>query len=141
MLTFLSKYMDIGILILRIGLGSMFLFHGFPILFGGPEIWKELGNLVMPDISTQSIPVIAGFIAAIAEFAGGFCIILGLFFRPVCLLLAITMTFASVMHIRKGDTLGGASHAIEDGIVFLSFVFIGPGKYSLDEKLSSNSKR
>ncbi len=137
-LTFLSKYRDTGILILRIGLGCMFLFHGFPIIFGGPEIWEEVGSLVMPDISIQLITVLGGFIAAIAEFVGGICIILGLFFRPACLLLAITMTFASVMHLRRGDTLGGASHAIENGIVFLSLIFIGPGKYSIDEKFSSN---
>jgi putative oxidoreductase len=139
-LTFLDKYRDVGLLVLRIGLGCMFLFHGFPIMFGGPEIWKEVGRLGMLDISIQLMPVVVGFIAAFAEFIGGICIILGLLFRPACLLLAITMCFAFAMHLRRGDTLGGASHAIENGIVFLSLIFIGPGKYSLDEKLSSNQR-
>lgn len=139
-LTFLGKYRDLGLLILRIGLGCMFLFHGFPIMFGGPEIWKEVGSLGMPDISSQSMSAVVGFIAAVAEFIGGICIILGLLFRPACLLLAITMSFAFAMHIRRGDTLGGASHAIENGIVFLSLIFIGPGKYSIDEKLISSQR-
>jgi len=51
------------------------------------------------------------------------------------MLLTINMIVATSMHLNRGDGLGGASHAIEDGIVFLSLILIGPGKYSLDEKL------
>ena len=85
----------------------------------------------------EFLPVFWGFMASFSEFIGGICIILGLFFRPICLLLTITMTVASIRHVSRGDGLRGASHAIEDGIVFLSLIFIGPGKYSLDEWLTS----
>ena len=40
-LTFLDKHRDIGLLILRIGFGCLFLFHGLPKLFGGPEKWGK----------------------------------------------------------------------------------------------------
>lgn len=33
----LDKYRDVGLLILRVGIGLMFMIHGFPKLFGGPE--------------------------------------------------------------------------------------------------------
>ncbi|MCH7760221.1 DoxX family protein [candidate division TA06 bacterium] len=138
-LRFLNKYRDIGLLILRIGLGSMFLFHGAPKCFGGPEKWERLGT-AMGNLGIHFIPVFWGFMAGFSEFFGGLCIILGLFFRPACILLLLTMTVAAVSHFSKGDGLGGASHAIEDGIVFLSLIFMGPGKYSLDEFLKRSER-
>jgi putative oxidoreductase len=133
-LTFLNKYRDIGLLILRIGIGGMFIFHGFPKILGGPGNWEKLG-LAMATFGIQFMPAFWGFMSAFAEFFGGILIILGLFFRPACILLTINMTVATSMHLSRGDGLGGASHAIEDGIVFLSLILIGPGKYSLDETL------
>ena len=45
------------------------------------------------------------------------------------------MLVAAVSHLSRGDGLSGASHAIELGIVFLSLIVIGAGKYSVDEQL------
>ena len=45
------------------------------------------------------------------------------------------MIIASLVHLldpKQG--INEASHAIELGIVFLSLIFIGPGKYSIDKK-------
>ncbi len=132
--TFLSKHKDVGLLILRIGLGSMFIFHGAPKMFGGPETWEKVG-LAMGSLGIQFLPTFWGFMAALSEFIGGICIILGVFFRPACVLLTITMIVAAIRHLSGGDGLRGASHAIEDGVVFLGLILIGPGKYSLDHKL------
>lgn len=129
----LTKYRDGGLLILRIGLGIMFLYHGAPKLIGGPEKWEKLG-MAMNYVGIPFMSVFWGFMAAFSEFFGGIFIILGLFFRPACILLLITMAVASIMHIGKGDGLKIASHAIEDGIVFLSLILIGPGKYSMDRE-------
>lgn len=128
----LSKYNDIGLLILRIGIGIMFLYHGAPKLFGGLEKWEKLG-MAMKYVGVEFMPVFWGFMAAFSEFFGGICIILGLFFRPACILLTLTMAVAASMHLGKGNGLQIASHAIEDGIVFLSLILIGPGKYSIDK--------
>lgn len=134
-LTSLNKHRHIGLLILRIGLGCMFLIHGGPKLFGGPEEWEKIG-MAMNNLGIGFIPTFWGFMAAISEFIGGACLILGLFFRPACILLTITMLVAAIHHLSRGDGLSGASHAIEVGIVFLSFILIGAGKYSLDEKMA-----
>ena len=40
----LDKQRDKGLLILRIGIGVMFMCHGFPKLAGGPEVWTKLGG-------------------------------------------------------------------------------------------------
>jgi putative oxidoreductase len=133
-LTFLNKYRDMGLLILRIGIGVMFLYHGAPKMFGGPENWTGLGQ-AMSTFGIHFLPGFWGFMSAFAEFFGGILIILGLFFRPACILLTINLMVATSMHLNRGDGLAVASHAIEDGIVFLSLILIGLGKYSLDEKL------
>jgi putative oxidoreductase len=113
----------------------MFLIHGGPKLFGGPEKWGKIG-MAMASLGIGFMPTFWGFMAAISEFFGGICLILGLFFRPACILLTLTMIVAALSHFGRGEGLGGASHAIEVGIVFLSFILIGAGKYSLDETLN-----
>ena len=136
-LTFLNKHRHIGLLILRIGLGLMFVFHGAPKLFGGAEKWGQIG-MAMSSLGIGFMPAFWGFMAAISEFFGGICLILGIVFRPACILLTITMLVAAMSHLGRGEGLSGASHAIEAGIVFLSLILIGAGKYSLDEKLQGN---
>ena len=69
----LSKYSEIGFLIIRIGLGSMFIYHGFPKLFGGPQQWAHLGE-AMSVFSVNFGHTFWGFMAAFAEFFGGFCL-------------------------------------------------------------------
>ncbi len=129
----LGKYRNTGLLLLRIGLGIMFIIHGFPKLAGGPAGWTSLGGS-MKVIGINFTPIFWGFMAAVAETFGGFLLIVGLFFRPALILLIFTMIIATLVHFGKGDGLQGASHAIELGIVFFGLIFIGPGKYSVDKK-------
>lgn len=129
----LGKYRNTGLLILRVGLGTMMIIHGFPKLAGGADKWTAIGG-DMKIVGIDFLPVFWGFMAATTETFGGFLLILGLLFRPVNILLIFTMIIATLHHFHNGDGLDGASHAIELGIVFLSLVFIGPGKYSVDKK-------
>ena len=129
----LGKYRNTGLLILRIGLGAMMMMHGFPKIMGGPDKWAAIGSS-MGVIGVNFIPAFWGFMAAITEGLGGFLLLLGLFFRPVNMLLTFVMIIASLFHLHKGDGIMGASHAIELGIVFFGLIFIGPGKYSVDGK-------
>ncbi|QDW27181.1 DoxX family protein [Pedobacter sp. KBS0701] len=129
----LGKYRNTGLLLIRIGLGIMFIIHGFPKLAGGPNGWTGLGGS-MKVIGIDFLPVFWGFMAAATETFGGFLLIVGLFFRPALILLIFTMIIAALVHFGKGDGLGGASHAIELAIVFFGLIFIGPGKYSVDKK-------
>ncbi|HKY31565.1 MAG TPA: DoxX family protein [Candidatus Polarisedimenticolia bacterium] len=132
-LSSLGRYREFGLLILRVGLGAMFVWHGAPKLLGGPEQWKGLGA-AMGNLGLTAVPVFWGFMAAVAEGVGGACLVLGLAFRPACILLAFTMGVAATFHLNRGDGLQGAAHAIEVGVVFLSLIFLGPGKYSIDGK-------
>ena len=133
-LDFLNKYRDFGLLILRVGIGVMFILHGFPKIKAGPQTWAQIGAATHC-VGIHFAPKLFGFLAALSEFGGGICLILGLFFRPACLFMAITMAVAAMMHLGKGDGLNTASHAIELGIVFFSLMIIGPGPFCLDIKL------
>ncbi len=130
----LNKYRDIGLLILRVGLGIMFIYHGFPKMAGGLPMWNKIGGAVSNVGINFGFPF-WGFMSGFAEMIGGACLILGLLFRPFCLLLLMNMIVATAMHLKSGQGMGAAAWPIEDGIIFLSLLLIGPGKFSLDEKL------
>ncbi len=109
----------------------MFMGHGLPKLIAGPDKWLILGG-TMDALGVDFAPMAWGFMAAFSEFAGGMLLALGFFTRPACFFLLATMIVATSMHLSKGDPFVKYSHAMEAGILFLSLIFIGPGKYSLD---------
>lgn len=125
-----EKSRDIGLFILRLGLGSMFIYHGYPKITGGASVWSGLG-MAIGNLGITFVPVFWGFMAAFSEFFGGICLILGLFFRPACALMFFTMSVAVLMHLKNGDGFSAASHAVECGIVFFSLIFTGPGSFSI----------
>ncbi len=130
----LGKYRNTGLLIIRIGLGIMMMMHGFPKLSGGVETWIKIGG-TMKLIGIDFFPLGWGFMAAATEAIGGLFLLLGLFFRPVTILLIFTMIMASLVHLLDPkEGVMDASHAIELGVVFLGLVFLGPGRYSIDKK-------
>jgi putative oxidoreductase len=72
-MAYLSKfnnYKNTGLLITRVGLGAMFIFHGYPKLMGGPEGWAGLGASTK-FIGITFAPVFWGFTAALVETLGG----------------------------------------------------------------------
>ncbi len=129
----LNNYRDLGILIIRIGLGIMFIYHGFPKLTGGINRWHTLGTATKY-VGINFWPTIWGFLSAATEAIGGVMLLIGLAFRPVCLLLVINLIVAIALNFGKGEGLDGAAHAIEDAIVFAGLFFIGAGRFSLDKK-------
>ncbi|RKR81815.1 putative oxidoreductase [Mucilaginibacter gracilis] len=133
MLSNLGSYKSTGLLIMRLGLGIMFIYHGYPKLLGGPNEWSKIGSATKY-AGIHFYPAFWGFMAACTETFGGFLLVIGLAFRPVCLLLAIELTIAALMHLGTGGGLMDASHAIEDAVVFAGLLFVGPGRFSVDKK-------
>jgi putative oxidoreductase len=129
----LGNYKNFGLLIIRVGLGIMFIYYGFPLLGGGVKRWEELGSAIKY-AGIHFWPVVWGLLAAAVETFGGFLLIIGLVFRPVCLLLVITLVVAALSHFGRGEGIDGAAHAIEDAVMFAGLLFVGPGKYSVDKK-------
>jgi putative oxidoreductase len=132
--THLDKYRNFGLLLLRGVVGLYMAFgHGLGKITGGPSQWAELGG-AMGLLGINFLPAFWGFMAAFAEFVCALLVVLGLATRPALILLVINMTVAANMHIQTGN--GSPESAIIYGITFLALIFMGPGKYSLDEQLS-----
>ena len=122
---------DIALLILRIGMGLMFFLHGYPKMMGGMEKWHGLGAYGMGSIGINFFPTFWGFMAAFSECIGGLMILLGIQTRNFSLLLLITMIVAAASHLKGGDGIMGASHAIEAAFIFLFLFLSGSGKIAL----------
>lgn len=131
---------DLGLLLLRVGIGTMFTLHGYPKLIGGPETWTQLGG-VMKLVGLDFAPVAWGFLAAVAEAVGGQLLALGLFFRVACALLLGTMLMATIMHLSTGGDFQAYSHPLESAFLFLGLLLAGPGKYSVDQLLFPAPRR
>jgi putative oxidoreductase len=129
----LGNYKNFGLLIIRVGLGVMFIYHGIPKLTGGEKTWVQLGSNTRY-VGIHFWPMLWGLLSAVVETFGGFLLIVGLEFRPVCLLLLINLIVAAASQYLSVGGLGGAAHAIEDAVVFAGLLFVGPGKYSADKK-------
>jgi putative oxidoreductase len=134
------RFHHLGLLLLRVGIGVMFILHGLPKLMGGPEMWAGVGG-VMSKVGLGFAPTFWGFLAALAEAGGGLLLALGLGFRLACLGLLVTMIMATVMHMSNGDDFGGYAHALESAFLFLGLLLMGPGLYSLDERLFGSQRR
>lgn len=121
---------DFGLLLLRVGIGVMFIIHGWGKLTGGTERWEAIGSNVS-NLGIDFGHTMFGFMAAFSEVFGGLFLILGILWIPANLLLLITMIVATQYHFSNGDSFSAISHPIEAGILFLALIFIGPGKYRL----------
>ena len=128
-----------GLLVLRIALGSIFLVHGWINLVGGQSFLREMLAMV-----GWAPPAIVVWLITLLELLGGAALIVGLFTRWAALLLAGEMVVAVVLfHLRQGFLIvalpnaplafGFEYHvALIGGLVCL--VLGGPGVFSLDER-------
>jgi putative oxidoreductase len=81
-------------------------------------------------------PTFWGFMAVVTETIGGLFSILGLWFRLVSILMVFVFIMAVMHHIYAGDGLGSDSHlpeALELGFAYFGFIFLGPGRFSIDK--------
>jgi len=134
----LNRYASVGLLIIRVGLGASFIWHGLQKFLGGEENLKLVGSAVK-NVGINGGFYAFGIAAATTESLGGLLLILGLFFRPACLMLTGVMAMATLTHYKAGDGFAGFSHAMEVGITFLGLALIGPGSYALGGKRKSKA--
>ena len=135
-----DRFKDHGLLVARVGLGLMFIGHGWPKMVGGPQRWEKLGA-AMANLGIDFAPTFWGFMAAFAEVVGGAMLAVGFLSRPALVLLFITMVVAAIRHAVAGDGFKGYSHATEAAITFAGLFLIGPGRFSLDHKLFGDADR
>ena len=127
----------IGLLILRLALGLIFVLHGWMNIIGGQEAFlREMLSMVgwsAPDYLVWAITAL--------ELLGGLALMLGVFTREAALVLAIEMVVAVVLfHLRQGFFIVAVPNAplaygfeyhlaLVGGLVCLALA--GPGAYAL----------
>ncbi|MFH0827202.1 MAG: DoxX family protein [Candidatus Omnitrophota bacterium] len=129
--------MDLTSLVLRFGLGVMFMAHGLQKtfgLFGGvgmEEFSKRLAGLGFSPAMFWAI------LAAYVELLGGMALITGLSTRISSLLLLILITVATVkVHLARGFFMsnGGFEYNFIIACICLALLIVGTGKYGLNKK-------
>jgi len=130
---------DLGLLLLRLALGVIFVAHGGQKLFGwfggpGPaatvhEFHAGLG-----------IPVPLAYLAMFTEFFGGLALIAGLLARLASIGIGFTMVVAVLtVHLKNGFFLGSAKTGAGPGFEYnlalfamaLAVALVGPGRWAL----------
>lgn len=137
--THLQKYRDWGLLLLRAAVGIYLAFgHGWGKVAGGPEQWAGLGGTMSDVFGLGFLPTFWGFMSGFAEFFCALLVVIGFYSRPAALLVVLNMAVAATAHL-TGNAPGGPEMALLYGFVFLSLIFIGPGKYSIDEQVGGGA--
>ena len=133
----LNRLQPIAVLALRIALGIIFMYHGYP------KLGHLRGGAQMQDFFVEhGLPGYFAYIAGVIEMFGGALALLGLFMRPAALLLAAEMCVA----IWKVHSAHGyfAVHDYEFPLTLAASCFLlatmGAGIFSLDGVLFEGKK-
>ncbi len=124
---------DLGLFLLRVVVGVIMIIHGVPKFLGGTETLKEVGS-AMANLGVTYAPVFWGFMAAFSEVLGGLLLIVGFLFRPACFFLGFTMVIATLLNYSIESSFGSVAHPLTMTFLFFSFMFIGPGRFSVQKE-------
>ena len=136
---------DLGLLVLRVGVGLMMAIgHGKSKMFGaggfGPPAQLVEG------VEALGFPGFFAWLVALAEFGGGILLALGLLTRPAALALSFNMAVAAFMaHGKHPWFMSGTGPAKEPALLylvpFIAVMLMGAGRYSLDRLVSRRTTK
>ena len=124
-----------ALLFIRILFGIIMIVHGIPEIIGGLSSWLSLGQ-TLANFGIYSHPIAWGYFAAATETLGGLLLLMGLLSRPVACMLCFNMLVATSKHLFLGQGIDSAIHPLSLLAIFIFLAISGPGKYSVDYKLS-----
>jgi putative oxidoreductase len=131
----LAPRVDLGLLILRLVIGGVFIAHGAQKIFqvGLGNVGGMFGQMGVP------MPGVAGPLVALVELLGGLALVFGLLTRLASLGLAIDMLGAILLvHLKNGFFMqnSGYEYALTLLGASLALMFTGAGAYSLDAMIA-----
>jgi putative oxidoreductase len=128
----LHQLSDVALLLLRIGIGTVFLVHGT----AKRRLWKMQPSAQMPLGFLRTLRLLS-----IAEPAGGLAVLVGFLTQPAALGLALVMLgalrFLTTKAHRKFTTETGAGWEFELMLLLGALVLLamGAGRFALDRVL------
>jgi len=126
----LGRLKPVALLLLRWGLGLVFIFHGYPKLFTETDAYLQA-------FPRMGFPAYFAYVAGIVEFFGALLLFAGLFTRMAGLLLAGEMAIAIwKVHLGKG-VLAVDQYEFPLALAVAAFALAatGAGAFSLDRVL------
>jgi putative oxidoreductase len=134
---------DLGLLVLRVGIGGTLFAHGAQKLFG----WFGGGGIARTGAAFDKMGFVPGKVNAIAaglgEAGGGALLALGLATPAAGAAVAGTMAVASSTHAAKGffTQNGGLEFPAVLGVAAAALALTGPGDLSVDQLLDHRVNR
>jgi putative oxidoreductase len=124
---------DLGLLLIRIGIAAVGVFHGGQKVFGwwgGGSVAKFAEGLS----DKVPLPMASAWAAALSEFAGGILIGLGLFSRVAAFFFGFTMLVAWGMahNFSFLKANNGSDFPFVLMMVAAGLILTGPGKFSIN---------
>lgn len=120
---------DLGLLVVRLWFGSVLaVSHGYGKVLDLGSWSDKVAGMGMP------VPSLLGPAAALAEFAGGLLIAVGLATRPAALTIVSTMLVAAFVR-HADDPFIKKEFALCYGAAALAVLVAGAGRFSLDALL------
>lgn len=126
-----SPLTNLGLTLLRIFAGIGLMTHGIAKIPPSEKFVESVTGFGFP------MPHYFAWAAGLTEFAGGALLILGLFTRPVCFLIAFTMATALIGQHRN-DPFAMQEKAFLYLFIALAFLLMGANLWSVDGVLRRN---
>jgi putative oxidoreductase len=132
----LKKFEPFALLLLRCGLGLVFVYHGYPKLFGGTERFVEAFQAI-------GLPSYFVYVAGVVECFGGLAIALGLLTPVIGIVLLLEMSMAMWKY-----NFNEGIYAVREyelplvlGLASFALAAVGPGKFSLDRLIIDRKEK
>jgi putative oxidoreductase len=120
----------VGVVVLRVGAGLLFMQHGAQKLFGVLGGFGGAGH---------TAPMMSRFgVAGVLELVGGALIAAGVLTRPVAAVLAVEMIIAfATAHFPRGGAPveNGGELALLYALIFVLLASVGAGPFSVDDAI------
>jgi putative oxidoreductase len=126
--------MSIGMLLIRIVVGLLFIGHGTQKLFGWFGGHGRVGTAGFLGSLGYPVPGAAAVFGGVAEAGGGLLLALGLL-TPLASAAIIVMMVSAILAVHVRNGLWNTSGGIELPLVYLvvaAAAAFGPGRFSLD---------
>jgi putative oxidoreductase len=126
-LRYLDRMQPLALLVLRMILGIIMIAHGSHKVYGHMSEYAGY-------IHSLGMPVWLGYVSAIAEFAGGILVIMGLVTRCAAIAIFIDMFVAIAKVHWKHGLLGNGGYEFPLSLAAIAFalIFLGAGPISID---------